>query len=316
MTRVLVTGGSGFIGSHLIDDLCAHGHSIASLDIREPSRRVAGVDYVPLDFCLHDSLRRFLDRSKPDVVVHLGALPSIRQSVVEPFTSMTANIAGTYSVLDGSRLCGARRVVFASSAAVYGRTAFRHAGQSLSEDMPLEPLNPYSLAKKAGEEMMRLWATGGLWAGLDTVSLRFFNVFGPRQPRESAYATCIERFIGQKLEGEPFTIVPDGNQRRDLVYVGDVVRAIRLAVEKTGDFDGAAINIGGGRNYSVLDIAGAIGGPDHPRVFIEPRPGEIRESLADVRRADALLGWRPHVSFDVGLREVMAAAQEARREQA
>ena len=135
-----------------------------------------------------------------------------------------------------------------------GRTALEHDGQALGEDLPLQPLSPYALAKKHGEEMLRLW-TSPIWDALDAVSLRFFNVFGPRQRRDSAYATCIERFLAQWRDRQPFTIVPDGQQRRDMVFVTDVVRAVRLALEAPGPFGGEVFNIGGGRNYSILEIA-------------------------------------------------------------
>jgi UDP-glucose 4-epimerase len=304
--RVLVTGGAGFIASHLIPDLVAAGHEVESIDVREAAAPVDGVTYHRLDFCDHARLRDRLDRSAPQAIVHLGARPSIQESVHDAWKSMTANVTGTQSVLEAGRRAGVSRLVFASSAAVYGRTSLLHDGEALAEDLPAEPLNPYALAKKMGEDMLRVWASRDLWDAIDTVALRFFNVYGPRQRKDSPYATCIERFLSQWRAGEPLTIVPDGHQRRDMVYVGDVVRAVRLAVEAAAPFGGEVINVGSGRNYSVLEIADVVGGPDHPRTFIDPRPGEIRASLARIDRARALLGWAPETAFPDGIAQLKA----------
>jgi UDP-glucose 4-epimerase len=300
MAHTLVTGGSGFIGSHLIEHLLEHGHRVTSLDIRPPDRVQPGVRYVQADFTAHEQLCAHLDRIKPGLVCHLGAIPSVQVSIRDAHASMTANVAGTYSVLEASRRAGVSRLLLASSAAVYGRTALDHDGSALTEDLPLQPFSPYALAKKHGEEMLRLW-TSPIWESIDAVSLRFFNVFGPRQRRDSAYATCIERFLAQWRAGEPLTIVPDGRQRRDMVFVTDVVRAIRLALEAPGAWGGEVMNIGTGRNYSILEIADLIGGAGYPRVFIEPRPGEVRASLADTSKARHRLGWAPLVPFEQGI---------------
>ena len=300
MAHVLITGGAGFIASHLVDELLAHGHRVTTLDIQPMSHEVRGVPHVRLDFTDHAALEQATATLRPELVCHLGAIPSVQTSILDAHASMTSNVAGTYSVLEASRRAGVRRILLASSAAVYGRTALEHDGQALGEDLPLQPLSPYALAKKHGEEMLRLW-TSPIWDALDAVSLRFFNVFGPRQRRDSAYATCIERFLGQWRDGQPFTIVPDGQQRRDMVFVTDVVRAVRLALEAPGSFGGEVFNIGGGRNYSILEIADLIGGPAHPRSMIAPRAGEVRASLADIDRARARLGWSPQVPFEEGI---------------
>lgn len=310
MAHVLVTGGSGFIGSHLIEHLIEHGHRVSSLDIRPPDRVEAGVTYVQADFTEYERLRAHLDERRPDLVCHLGAIPSVQVSIRDAQASMTANVAGTYTVLEASRRAGARRILFASSAAVYGRTALEHDGAALAEDLPLQPFSPYALAKKHGEEMLRMWTTS-IWDPIDAVSLRFFNVFGPRQRRDSAYATCIERFLAQWRAGQPLTIVPDGHQRRDMVFVTDVVRAIRLALEAPDAWGGEVMNIGTGRNHSVLEIADQIGGRDYPRVFIEPRPGEVRSSLADATRARRRLGWEPLVAFEDGIERLKQQAEVA-----
>lgn len=295
--KILVTGGAGFIGSHLIQELIQHGHNPVSLDIKNIQDKYL-VKYYD-NIC---SERLVDDFFSPDVVCHLAAIPSVQKSIQDPLATMQTNVLGIWNVLETARQTGVKRVVFISSGAVYGQTAFEYSGKLLSEDLPLAPLNPYGLSKKFGEEMMRMWADKRIWLdALDTVSLRFSNVFGPRQPRDAAYASCIERFMWQWREGKSFTIVPDGHQRRDMVFVSDAVRAIRLAVESTLHFGGTAINIGSGENYSILEIADLIGGKDYPRVFIEPRKGEIRETKFDIERAKVLLGWKPEISFEEGI---------------
>jgi UDP-glucose 4-epimerase len=310
MAHVLVTGGAGFIASHVVDELLRHGHRVTTLDIRPLDGQRPGVEHVQLDFTDHVALCGVVQARRPELVCHLGASPSVQVSIRDAHASMTANVAGTYSVLEAARRAGARRIVFASSAAVYGRTALDYDGRALHEDLPLQPLSPYALAKKQGEEMLRLWTTA-IWEPIDGVSLRFFNVFGPRQRRDAAYATCIERFLGQWRERQPLTIVSDGRQRRDMVFVTDVVRALRLALEAPAPFAGAVFNIGGGRNYSILEIADTIGGAGYPRTYIDARPGEVRASLADISRARERLGWSPQVTFEEGIellkREVVPA---------
>jgi len=316
--KILVTGGAGFIGSHLIEELQKSSHETVSLDKalpdlalfarRELSPRATEVYHteIPADFCRFDMVLQWFQMEKPDVVCHLGAVPSVKKSIDDPLDTMNANILGTWNVLEAARLNGVKRVVFISSGATYGQTAFERSGKLLREDLLLQPLNPYALSKKFGEEMARLWATKDIFdqpdgRGLDTVSLRFSNVFGPRQRRDAAYASCIENFLWQWREGKPLTIVPDGNQRRDMVFVKDAVRAVRLAAESTHRFGGLPINIGSGKNYSILETADLVGGKDYPREFIESRKGEIRETKFSVERARVMLGWEPEVSFEEGI---------------
>ncbi len=299
--KILITGGSGFIGSHLIEELKNHGHAVASLDIREPRERVEGVEYIKNDFCEFDELLGHLQRLKPEAVAHLGAVPSVKKSIDVPMDTMRNNVEGTYNVLEAGRQGGVKRMVLISSGATYGKTAFSYSGKPLPENVALAPLNPYGLSKMMLEDMGRVWASKEIWQGTDTISLRFSNVFGPRQPRDAAYASCVERFMHQWRTKEPFTVVPDGHQRRDLVFVKDVVRAIRLACESQQNFNGEAVNIGSGKNYSILEIADLIGGKEHPRIFMEKRVGEIRETLFDISKAQKLLNWQPEVSFEEGI---------------
>ena len=302
--KILVTGGSGFVGSHLIEELTSTGHEVASLDWRDPVTPIKGIVDFRTDFCEWRALDRDVAAFKPDIICHLGAIPSVPKSISDPMPTMRSGVTGTYLVLEAARIHAVKRVIFASSAAVFGSGALEYSGRLLDESAPLQPLNPYGLSKKMGEEMMRLWASREIWKGPDTVSLRCFNIFGPRQRADSAYASCIDTFLSQLHAGEPFTIVPDGAQRRDMVFVGDVVRAMRLAAERQDDFHGEVINIGSGTNYSVTEIADIIGGGDHPRIFIDPRPGEVRETRADIAKAKRLLAWEPHTTFRKGI-EVM-----------
>lgn len=308
--KILVTGGSGFIGSHLLSNLCRQGgHSLFSVDWREPIERLSGVNYYLLDFCDYDKLLGLFNEIEPEVICHLGALPSIQQSIKEPVVSMNSNIRGTYTVLEAARQVGVSRVVFASSAAVYGQTAFEYSGRAIPENVLLQPLNGYALAKKIGEELLALWSSSKLWSGPDGVSLRFFNVFGPRQRNDSPYRTCIETFLTQWKDQKPFTIVPDGQQRRDLVYVSDIVEAIKTAIFFKGKLSGEVFNIGCGQNYSINEIADIIGGTKYERIMIEPRSGEIKESLADNSKVRKVLGWEPKTSFKDGIKQLKLSLQ-------
>lgn len=290
--RILITGSSGFIGSHTVKEAQGRGHTIVPFDIAGDPRD---------DFRNFDAIQRACEKAEPDAVIHLGALPSIQQSLREPAISYETNVRGMWNVLEAARLSGARRVVFASSAAVYGITGEEYAGKPLSEDLPLQPKNPYGLAKKIGEQMVELWSRDTLWKSVDGVSLRFFNVYGPRQRRDSAYATAVERFFYQTKGKEPLTIVSPGTQRRDMVFVSDVARAVLAAAESNAAFRGAALNIGSGKNYSIQEIANIIGGTKYPRTLLPPRAGDVREVLADISRAKKLLGWSPEVSFEEGI---------------
>jgi len=299
--KILITGGVGFIGSHTLELLSGKGHECFSLDVNKSDLEIKGVKNVICDFNNWQELLTKFNEIKPEVVVHLGALPSVQTSIKDPVTSGHTNILGTLNVLEAAREAGAKRVIFASSAAVYGYTGEEYAGKPLNEDLPLKPKNPYGLAKKMGEELLEMWSRDNFWTGVDTVSLRFFNVFGPRQKRDSAYATAIERFLYQWQKKEPLTIVPPGTQRRDMIFVKDVARGIEAAALSQEKFNGRAINIGSGKNYSIFEIAEIIGGKGYATVMIEPRPGDVREVLADISRAKKLLNWQPEVSFEDGI---------------
>jgi nucleoside-diphosphate-sugar epimerase len=217
-------------------------------------------------------------------------------SIQEPRLTNDINITGTLNVLLAARDAGVPKIVYSASSSAYG---LKHP-MPLHEDMPPCPIIPYAIQKRVGEQYCEMVSK---FYNLATVSLRYFNVYGPRQTTDAdgPYATAIGIFLGQRQKGQPMTIVPDGKQRRDLTHVVDVARANLLAMESDKVGTGEIINIGTGKNYSILEIADLIGGPT---VFIEPRQGEVKETLADNKKAKELLGWEPTISFEEGIEEL------------
>lgn len=292
--RTLVTGGAGFIGSHLVEALLAEGHEVTVLDNFSEGKAA----YLPLgDKKLHvveGDVRDFhlvqeLMEEK-DWVFHLAAMSRIQPSITDPVLAFSQNMLGTAHVLEAARQAGVRRVVYSASSSAYGRANT----PPLRESMPTDCLNPYSLSKKAGEEMAALYHK---LYGLSTVSLRYFNVYGPRHQETGDYATVIAIFRKQRRLGQSMTIVGTGEQRRDFTYVSDVVRANLLAAGRP-DAHGT-INIGTGwRNYSINEVAEIIGGP---ALYLPLRKGEADVTLADVSLAQELLGWEPEVPLAEGL---------------
>jgi len=220
----------------------------------------------------------------------------VQVSIKDPQKTHGVNVTGTLNVLLASQKAGVKRVVYSASSSVYGEAKKFPQKESLG-DGPL-PLSPYGLEKYIGELQCAVFSAV---YGLETVSLRYFNVFGARQSTEGAYALVIGKFLEQKEKGQPLTIVPDGRQSRDFVHVSDVVRANILAMRSRKVGKGEAINIGTGKDYSVLEIAELIGGP---AVFIEPRL-EPRRTLADISKARKLLGWKPKVSLEEGIKRLL-----------
>ncbi|HEV2060393.1 MAG TPA: SDR family oxidoreductase [Solirubrobacteraceae bacterium] len=298
--RALVTGGGGFIGSHLVDELLYCGHEVRVFDNFSTGDRrnllhVAGdIDIVEGDL---RSFERALTAVRDcEVVFHVAALPSVPRSVQDPLTTSEVNVTGTLNVLLAARDCGVRRVVAASSSSVYGAIEV----QQKSETLPTVPLSPYGVSKLAAEANCRAF-----WEvyGLETVTLRYFNVFGPRQNPVSEYAAAIPQFIAAALLGEQPTIYGDGKQSRDFTFVDNVVRANLLAAAAP-DIGGETFNIAMGGTHSLLELCDAIGqlaGESlHPR-HSDPRPGDVRMSLADITKARAMLGFEPGTDFSSGL---------------
>ncbi len=295
---VLVTGGAGFIGSTLVDELIARGHRVRVIDTFATGKREnlnPKADLVEKDIRDLEAIRPAF--SGVDCVFHTAALARVPLSIEKPLETHATNATGTLNVLVAARDAKVRRVVNSGSSSVYGD----QPSLPLREDMPASPLNPYGLQKYIGEYYTRLFHR---FYGIQTLTLRYFNVFGPRMATEGAYVTVISVFLRQRLAGEPLTIDGDGEQTRDFTHVRDVVRANLLAME-CEVADGRAINIGAGNNVSVNQVAQIIGGPVTHR---PPRPGDPRDTLADNSQAQKILGWRPAVAFKEGIAELIQRA--------
>ena len=302
--RALVTGGAGFIGGHLVEALLESGFSVRVLDDfssgREENLAAVRGRIELLRGDLADPAVAARGVAGVEVVFHQGAVPSVPRSVAEPLRTNRANLDGTLGILEAARGAGVRRVVYAASSSAYGDTEVLPK----VETMPANPRSPYALQKYAGEVYCRLYHE---LFGLETVALRYFNVFGPRQDPKSTYAAVIPRFATACLRGEPPHVHGDGEQSRDFTYVADAVRANLLAADAPGAA-GQVINVAGGRRISLNQLLAAIQaivGSDVEPIHDPPRPGDVRHSLADLGRARALLGYEPRVSVEDGLRRTV-----------
>lgn len=309
--RALVTGGGGFIGSHLVARLLRDGHQVRVLDNfatgrRENLRPFAGdVELVEGDVRSYERAHTAVQGC--DAVLHQAALPSVPRSVQDPLTTNDANVVGTLNVLLCARDSGVGRVVFASSSSIYGAT------ETLPkrEDLPVAPMSPYAVSKLAGEGYCRAFAQV---YGVETVALRYFNVFGPGQDPLSEYAAVIPRFVLAALADASPVVHGDGEQSRDFTYIDNVVDANLLALEAEG-VAGQAFNIACGEAISlnrVLDELRALTGREIAPRHEDRRPGDVLHSHADVSRAAERLGYEPRVPFGEGLRATLAHFEEAR----
>jgi len=300
MTTYLVTGAAGFIGSNIVEELVRRGQSIRALDNLSTGKRsnlepfLSNIDFVEGD--VTDSSLLAEAMRGVDYVLHQAALPSVPRSVADPLTSHEINATGTLKVLLAARDAGVKRVVYASSSSVYGNspTMPKH------EEMPTQPLSPYAVNKLAGEEYAKVFAH---LYDLPTVSLRYFNVFGPRQDPHSAYAAVIPAFIAAMLENRRPTIYGDGAQTRDFTYVSNVVNANLLACESS-KADGMALNVACGESFSLLDLAHHINrllGTNIEPLFEPERKGDVKHSLAAIEKARESLGYKAQTSFHEGL---------------
>ncbi|MEO5927974.1 MAG: NAD-dependent epimerase/dehydratase family protein [Patescibacteria group bacterium] len=292
----LVTGGAGFIGSNLVEALLAEGHVVRVLDNLSTGKRErlpSTVDFVHADFTKLDEIRSAFDGI--DGVFHVGALPRIPFSIDHPIESAEANMMGTLNVLVAARDAKVKRVIYSASSSAYGS----QTELPLRPDMRPNPLNPYAMQKFVGEMLAEQFSR---FYGLETASLRYFNVYGPRMADEGAYVTVISVFMRQKKAGEALTIAGDGEQTRDFTHVSDIVRANILAMtsEKVGK--GEVMNAGAGERHSVNEIASIIDGES---VHVPARQGEARDTLADISKTTELIGWEPKVKFTNGLRELL-----------
>lgn len=285
--RLLVTGGAGFIGSNLTDELVRLGHRVLIIDNLSFGRK----EFInPKAEFRKKDIRRYKDIvplfKNIDCVFHLAAQARIQPSIINPKESFENNVLGTLNVLLAARENKVKKLVYSASSSAYGD----QKTMPLEEEMKPDIKNPYALFKYNGEELCELFHK---LYGLPTVCLRYFNVYGERQPAEGAYATVIGIFLRQKESNHPLTIVGDGKQRRDFTYVKDVAGANILAMELKQAV-GHLINIGSGKNYSVNEVAKMIS-PRHK--YIPSRPGESRATLADITKAKKLLGWKPATSL-------------------
>jgi nucleoside-diphosphate-sugar epimerase len=304
MAHYLITGGAGFIGSHLSEEVARRGHRVRVADSLITGKRsnlahVPGVELIEGDLADLEFAKRVADGC--DYVLHQAAMPSVPRSVTDPITSNRANVDGTLNILVASRDAGVKRLVFAGSSSAYGDTPTlpKHEG------MPADPMSPYALQKVVGEQYLRMFTR---LYGLETVSIRYFNVFGPRQDPTSPYSGVISVFATALIENRPPKIYGDGEQTRDFTYVANVVDGVLRACEAP-NASGEIINVAtGGRIslnqlfYAMRDI---VGGTLEP-IYGESRQGDVRDSQADIRKAKALLGYEPIVSFEEGLARTIA----------
>lgn len=312
--RCLITGGAGFIGSHLVEHLVGAGHEVVVLDDLSSGRRenLAAVrrriSYRRGSVADLSTCRRAMEGV--DYVLHHAAVTSVQRSVDDPGATHTVNATGTLNVLLAARDARVRRVVYAGSTSAYGNSRVLPN----SEDHVAHPLGPYAASKLAGEGYCLAFHAS---YGLETVVLRYFNVFGPRQNPQSQYAAVVPRFIAAALAGEPPTIYGDGSQTRDFVYVANIVHACLLAVRAPGaDVAGQVFNVGSGCSVSVNELWDRVrsltGVPVLPKH--EPaRPGDVKSSLASIAKVRDLVGYQPAVDFDEGLRRAITFYREARK---
>ncbi|HBU06915.1 MAG TPA: hypothetical protein DEB09_02435 [Candidatus Magasanikbacteria bacterium] len=295
--KYLVTGGAGFIGTNLVIQLLAEGHEVVVFDNyaggKKPERFQEGVEYVEGDIRNLEELNKAM--TGVDGVFHMAALPRVVFSVEQPLETHNVNVNGTLNVLLSARDNGVKRVVFSSSSSAYGDQEV----YPLKEDgVVKKPLAPYALHKYIGEHYCRLFSD---LYGLETVSLVYFNVYGPYADPNGAYALVIGRFLQQRKNNEPMTIRGNGEMYRDYTHVSDVVRANLLAMTKDTIGKGEVINIGNGNPYSVNQLAGLIGGPT---INIPEMSGEMKYTKADNTKAKILLGWEPTVNLEEGIKKL------------
>lgn len=302
----LVTGGAGFIGSNIVKELLNRGEKVRVLDNFATGKRENLLPFNgnPNLEVIEGDLRSFhivRDAVRGcDYVLHQGALPSVPRSIKDPITSNEVNINGTLHILEAAREFGVKRVVFASSSSVYGN----NSTLPKVETMPVAPLSPYALTKYAGERYCQIFYA---LYGLETVILRYFNVFGPNQDPTSQYSAVIPKFIKMIKEGRRPVIYGDGTQSRDFTFVSNNVEANLLACTAP-NVAGEVFNIACGERYSLLDLVSTINeilGTQIEPIFKDPRPGEVKHSLADIEKAKKMLGFEVKIKFREGLQKII-----------
>lgn len=307
--RALVTGGAGFIGSNLVRALLDRGDDVRILDNFSTGHasNIQGLDVELVEGDLRSFERVATATRTADVVFHQGALPSVPRSIQDPLTSSAVNVEGTLNVLLAARDAGVRRVVFASSSSVYGDAP----GMPRAEAQPLAPLAPYAVSKLAAEQYCMV---ANRVYGLETVALRYFNVFGERQDPLSGYAAVIPRFARQMLDGERPTIFGEGTTSRDFTHVDNVIQA-NLAAAEGDRATGHVMNVAVGRSHTLNELVAALRallGSDLEAEYGAPRAGDVPESLADISLARELIGYNPSIGFEEGLRRTIEWIAERR----
>jgi nucleoside-diphosphate-sugar epimerase len=319
MASYLVTGGAGFIGSHLVEELLRRGHTVRVADsfvtgkrenveaavasARETVPQAAAPEVITGDLAEESVARAAVDGMQ--YVLHQAAIPSVPRSVKDPIASNRANIDATLNVLVAARDAGVKRVVYAGSSSAYGDTPTLPK----REDMPTNPLSPYALQKLVGEQYMQMFTR---LYGLETVTIRYFNVFGPRQDPSSAYSGVISRFLLALTEGSEPCIYGDGEQTRDFTYVANVVDGVLRATEAPAA-SGEVMNVATGGRISLnglLETLQTLTGNTSAARYEEARAGDVRDSQADITKAERILGYRPIVPLDEGLRRTLAWFQK------
>lgn len=302
--KYLITGGAGFIGSNIAEELLNRGHQVRVLDNFSTGRRenlsefIDSIELIEGDLRNYHNVREAVEEM--DFVLHQGALPSVPRSVSDPISTNEVNVTGTLNVLYAARDAGIKRVVMASSSSVYGDspTLPKHEG------MPLQPLSPYAVSKLAGEKYCQVFAN---IYGLHTVALRYFNVFGPRQNPDSQYSAVIPKFIKSILQDESPLIYGDGEQSRDFTYITNTIEANILATEvdcPPGVVMNCAVHERTNLN-ELVEMINRILGKNIEAIRVEPRPGDIKHSFADIDRLKKTLGYQPKVLFEEGLRKTI-----------
>jgi UDP-glucose 4-epimerase len=300
----LVTGGAGFIGSHLAEELVGRGEGVRVVDSLVTGKRanlahLRSVDFVEGDLAEIDVARRAVEGV--DYVLHQAAIPSVPRSVADPITSNRSNIDATLNVLVAARDAGVKRVVYAGSSSAYGD----QPTLPKREDMPTRPLSPYALQKLVGEQYLAMFTR---LYGLDTVTIRYFNVFGPRQDPSSPYSGVISLFISALVDGRQPTIYGDGGQTRDFTYIANVVDGVLRACHAPG-IAGEMMNVATGGRISLNDLLSTlceILGVHIEAIYREARAGDVRDSQADISRAKRLTGYVPTVDLREGLERTLA----------
>jgi len=287
MSKCLVTGGAGFIGSHLVDYLISMKHDVIIVDNMSANNEkfywneMATAKVV--DITDYERMRPLFDGV--DYIFHLAAESRLQPAIENPIEAVTKNCVGTTVVLQCAREAGAKRFVYSTTSSGYGYNPYPNV-----ETQPDDCLNPYSASKVAGEKFCRMYTD---LYGLETVCLRYFNVFGERSPTRGQYAPVIGIFEKQKKSGEPITIVGDGTQRRDFVYVGDVAKANYLAATMPlEEHLGEVFNVGSGKNYSIQEIADCI---SSNQTYIPKRSGEMETTLSNIDKIGEVIGWKPQI---------------------